>query len=136
MVSLLLSLLLHHGVSHAQGEPPRFQPPPIGTPEREDFDDEVEELDADGAPLRPPAPGGFNNQTPLPGQPLPPAQPPPSVRGNMNTFTTSDGKTNAIHFQVVEGEYFEKGKRRHRASDDQKPITKGSSAGPNGNWNQ
>jgi hypothetical protein len=117
---LLLSLTVVR-LAHAQEDdnpvavpqPAQFAPPPP------DFDeDEFEEVDPDGTGVARPAPlpGGAN---PIPGNM------PNEGGGGFNPgsggsrrFGGGNGSSgDKVKFQVVEGEYFEKGKRRGRAFD-------------------
>ncbi len=109
-------------------EPPgaRFQPPPpppmgIG----DDLeDDEIEELEGD-MPIRPQMPSlGMPGQPPPGGERPPP--PAPSFRGTPTSFMKIGNNANGIRFQIVDGEYYEKGKRRGRVTDLRKsePSTK------------
>jgi hypothetical protein len=123
--SLLSTLLLGTGGAppHAAAqEESRFQPPPPLPPPQMDMDDmgydEIEELESEanrpriptfGAPAVAPAPA-------MPNPPPEPSPPPPSFRGATTSFSKSATSDN-VHFKVVEGEFYQKGKRRGRASD-------------------
>lgn len=91
-------------------------------------DDEIEELEGD-MPMRP--------QMPVMGMPsLPPSNPSPppppanaGFRGQPTSFTKIGDNANAIRFQVLEGEFFQKGKRRGRATDTHKAKPSGFESG-------
>lgn len=116
-----LSLMVTRAV-HAQEDgpsalpqPPQFAPPPP------DFDeDEFEEVDPDGVGVGRPAPipGGAN---PIPGNEDGEPSPPPTRGGRRFGGNTraggGTGEPGKVQFQVLEGEFFEKGKRRGRAFD-------------------
>ncbi len=87
-------------------------PPPLEPPEYDELEDE--EFDDGFRPPPPPAiapvpPGGMNNVPPPPQQP--PPSPPPDFRSNNSYMNASPGK---FRFQVVDGEYYQKGKKRGR----------------------
>ena len=114
--------------THAQ-EPPgaRFQPPPPPPMDMGDDleDDEIEELEGD-MPIRPQMPNlGMPGQPPPSGGERPPP-PAPSFRGTPTSFTKIGTNANGIRFQIVDGEFYQKGKRRGRVTDLRKaePSTK------------
>lgn len=90
-------------------EPPKFQPPRPPDPNA-DFDDPAEEnLELGDAPNRlaappPPPPGG--------------AIPPPVSDFRPAVAPSAKLDPGKPHFQLVEGEFWEKGKRRGRSSDN------------------
>jgi len=126
----ILILLLLGGAAFAQAQgadsPERFQPPPPPPMEMGDDleDDEIEELEGD-MPMRPQMP--VMGMPSLPSNNTPPPPPPPNAgfRGQPTSFTKIGDNANAIRFQVLEGEFFQKGKRRGRATDTHKPKASG-----------
>lgn len=84
-------------------------PPPLDPPEYDELEDE--EFDDGFVPPPPPviAPVPMNNVPPPPSQPPPP---PADFRSSNNAYMSSGpGK---FRFQVVEGEFYQKGKKRGR----------------------
>lgn len=116
----LILLILFVGTVHAQGNPPgnrQFIPPPPGPPPPApppDFiDDDTDFDDGDDLPEEYPGKQQGNAGNPAPGgggaMPMPKtvAAAPPESRSHFN----SDGK---LHFKVLDGQYWEKGKPRER----------------------
>jgi hypothetical protein len=122
LATLFLSLLalLNPAPSFAQSpsEPPggyRFQPP--RPPSVEDFydDDEIELGDEGATGFRPPPP---------------PTTPPPPPANNLpmeDGFARGTRDTKKLKFEVVDGIYYEKGKKRSRGK--QFRVTPGDGAG-------
>ena len=103
----LMTLLMAFQVSAQDG--PRFQParpPPLDS----DFDDPIEE-EPDIMP--PPMP----NPNLMPGVPMPPvnSQTPSAPPATTEFRPSGDGGNSKIRFEVLDGEFFEKGKPRGRA---------------------
>lgn len=81
-------------------------PPPLDPPEYDELEDE--EFDEGFRP--PPIPPG-GAQPPIQSQPPPPPSPPPPDYRSTNNAYLGPGK---FRFQVVDGEYHKKGKKRSR----------------------
>ncbi len=96
-------------------QPP--QPPPLDTnSDFEDFDEDMVEMDEEGfePPLPPSPPSGLPSNMGRP--PMPPSNssndyPPPSFTGGDRATRSNPGK---LRFQIVDGEFFEPGKKRGR----------------------
>jgi hypothetical protein len=103
---LTLGLLTAPALSHAQNaEPPRFQPPrpPSMDQEFEEAEDE-DVIDQPGkAPPPPPMPGGS----------LTPAES-PAIDLRAFGAKSPSADPSKLHFKVVEGAFYEKGKPRGR----------------------
>lgn len=123
-MKIWLTILLLFGgpIALAQVPPPKFQPPT--RPLDADFDDPVEEeLDGDPARMGMPSvpPPNFNH-----GQP-PPAPPPNNdfhpIGGSGGGIGAGGGGpagNGKVRFQIVDGEFYEKGKPRGRAPIDRR----------------
>ncbi|MBX3022809.1 MAG: hypothetical protein KF799_14135 [Bdellovibrionales bacterium] len=119
-LALLILTVLHTGPTLAQEGGYRFQPPPPPPLDGADFDDGDEEIDGDAAylpPTPPPASGGGNtnggagNGGAYSPPPLGNSMPSGGGGGGGFNLTTPHGK---FRFKVVEGEFYEKGKKRGR----------------------
>jgi len=113
---LFLVMLIFCGRVLWAQDPPRFSPPKPPPLDGEFDDPENEDADMPKAP------------PPSNGMPPPSYSPPPmpSTGGNDRPSVSQPGK---FHFQTVDGEFYEKGKKRGRA-----PINKriqGPSSGSN-----
>lgn len=112
-MDLLIGLLLVLGLSpHALAQdPPRFQPPRPPALDQ-DFEDSGED-DFDGdQPTRAPPPAvsgtsGLNAPAPAPVAPSADLKP--------STSLNNGAEQNKLRFKVVDGAFYEKGKRRGRA---------------------
>lgn len=110
---LTLFYLVPGPLSAQEADAYKFAPPP--PPALEDYD----ELDDDGfengedsfRPPPPPIPGQqVGGPTPGFGGSAPPPPPPPDFR-NTGSYISQPGK---FRFKIVDGEYWEKGKKRSR----------------------
>lgn len=117
MLHLLIFFLLHGAPDvHAQADPPggyRFtppRPPPLDSEEDDDEDEDFEMGDEGHAGVPPNANG-------MPGMP-PPGLPPPVADGGSGfvggSGGSAGGSTGKLKFKIVEGEFWEKGKKRQR----------------------
>lgn len=123
LIALLFLSVAYRG--HAQeADAYKFQPPPppplSDTPDFDELDDDGFEADDEGfrpppPPPLPPIPGGVSNEPISPSQTRPGTPPPPppvpDFRTNNAAYISTPGK---FRFRVVEGEYWEKGKKRSR----------------------
>ena len=127
LCAFTLIAALGHAPSQAFGQADgfRFQPPRAPTPmELDDFDDEDTFDLTDEPPPRPPMPGGtaggsggFAPVPVGPGGSPGNGGPPPEFRPQQPYSRTTSAKD--FRFQVVEGEYWEKGKKRTRGTKTQ-----------------
>jgi hypothetical protein len=104
----IISILFSFGLRAAAQEADAYKfapPPPPPLDDYEELDDEGFETDEAFRPPPPPLPpGGQNN-----GAPPPP--PPPDFKATNEAYISQPGK---FRFRLVEGEYWEKGKKRSR----------------------
>jgi hypothetical protein len=120
----LISILLLGGLrAHAQEAPPAFQPPrppPIEPgADFDDMEDDLMEMGDDGfrPPPPPPPPGSASSAGTQTVQPTPGFD-----RSNMGGAPTGGGNFGGnsgqakLKFKIVEGEYWEKGKKRSRGN--------------------
>lgn len=112
----LMFLSIHAAPSLAQDNGYRFQPPrppPLDGADFDEGEDEVE-MDDDFRPPPPPPPMGGVGGTPPP----PSNFPPPAGGGGGGDFRPGGGfgstTPDQFRFKIVEGEYWEKGKKRTR----------------------
>lgn len=106
----LMAFLLTAHLAHAQVPPPPPPQPPGFDPsqEFEEIDDDSLEMNNDPGAYRPP---NFN------GVPPPPAatqNTPPPQDTSPSDHTAFGQTTGKVKFQLVEGEFYEKGKKRSR----------------------
>lgn len=115
---ILIACAFRTGHVAAQDGGYRFAPPPPPPLDGADFDDD-EEIDSQDYPVPPPPPGGSAAGLPPPG-PGDSYTPPMGNAGfsggggsarSFGDLTTTPQK---FRFQIVDGEYFEKGKKRGR----------------------
>lgn len=121
ILTFVLTLVLHPRALHAQ-EDFRFQPP-RPPPLDVDFDDEDEEEMGDDFSRIPTAPavvnpGGNNRVEPPP--------PPPTGGSDFGSSSVSAGK---FRFRLVDGDYWEKGKKRARGKETHVTSGEDSRAG-------
>lgn len=111
----LICIWLFSGTSVAQeADAYKFAPPPPPALEDYDeFDDEGFDTEDDGfRPPPPPIPGSpAGGPTPGFAQPAAPPAPPPDFRNTNSAYISAPGK---FRFKIVEGEFWEKGKKRTR----------------------
>ncbi len=124
VLTLLMCFLLLSSPSyraHAQTDPQGgfpIRPPPPPPPAPNDLDDQFEEVQED-----PGQPGQFIPAIPPPRNddgnagPPPPPSPTPTSRPSGGSNSFSKPGTNGIQFQIVEGEFYVRGKRRSRGND-------------------